>query len=83
MASPKNGFELTKDGTLKINLDGTERIAFDSTGVSLNGATPVAQQPNIADVTVTGTYASDDDAIETAINSIIAVLEAYGLTATS
>ena len=34
---------------------------------------------SIADVTVTGTYADDDDAIELAINSIIAVLLANGL----
>lgn len=36
----------------------------------------------ITDVTVTGTYATDDDAIETAINSILAVLRANNLIAT-
>lgn len=40
-------------------------------------------QANIADVTVTGVYADDDDAIETAINSIISVLEYHGLVKTS
>lgn len=33
----------------------------------------------IADISVTGTYATDDTPIETAINSILAVLRRYGL----
>ena len=41
------------------------------------------QQATIADLSVTGTYATDDTPIETAINSIIAVLDAHGLTADS
>lgn len=36
-------------------------------------------QASIADVTVTGVYADDDDALETAINSIIAALVYHGL----
>lgn len=36
-------------------------------------------QASIADVTVTGVYGDDDDALETAINSIIAVLLEYGM----
>ena len=84
MAVPKNGFYTPNNvDELRINFDGVEKIAFDTTGMSFNGAAPVAQQANIADITVTGVYADDDDAIQTAINSIIAVLEAYGLTATS
>ena len=84
MAVPKNGFYTPPGGgELRINFDGEERLSVDTTGLSFNGAAPVAQQAHIADVTVTGTYADDDDAIETAINSIIAVLEAYGFTATS
>lgn len=38
-------------------------------------------EANVADVTVTGTYADDDDAIETAINGILAILVAKGLMA--
>jgi hypothetical protein len=38
-----------------------------------------ARQAAIADVSVTGTYATDDTPIETAINSIIAALVAHGL----
>ncbi len=41
------------------------------------------QAAHIADVSVSGTYATDDTPIETAINAIIAVLEGAGLTATS
>ena len=43
---------------------------------------PAAQASAITDVTVTGVYADDDDAIETAINSILAVLRSNGLIAT-
>jgi hypothetical protein len=40
-------------------------------------------QPHIADVSVSGTYADDDDALAAAINSILAVLEYHGLVKTS
>lgn len=40
---------------------------------------PAAQAAAITDVTVTGVYADDDDAIETAINSILAILRSNGL----
>jgi len=84
MAVPKNGFYTPNNvDELRINFDGVEKVAYDATGIGFNGAAPVAQQAHIADITVTGTYGTDDDAIQTAINSIIAVLEAYGLTATS
>lgn len=42
-----------------------------------------AQQDSIANVTVTGTYATDDTPIETAINAIITALEAHGLIASN
>lgn len=42
-----------------------------------------AQQSSIANVTVTGTYATDDTPIETAINAIITALEAHGLIASN
>ena len=38
-----------------------------------------ARQAAITNVTVTGTYATDDTPIETAINAIITTLEAHGL----
>ena len=41
------------------------------------------QQASIADVTVTGTYATDDSNLETAINAIITALEAHGLIASN
>jgi hypothetical protein len=37
------------------------------------------RQAAITNVTVTGTYATDDSALETAINSLITALEAHGL----
>jgi hypothetical protein len=40
-------------------------------------------QANIADWATTGVYADDDNALATAVNSIIAVLEYHGLTKTS
>ena len=36
-------------------------------------------QSSIADISVTGTYATDDTPIETAVNAIIAVLLEYGM----
>jgi hypothetical protein len=38
-----------------------------------------ARQAAITAVSVTGTYATDDTPIETAINAIITALEAHGL----
>ena len=35
----------------------------------------------IADIEVSGTYATDDDAIEAAINGILAILRDYGMLA--
>lgn len=37
------------------------------------------RQASIANISVTGTYATDDTPIETAINAIITALEAHGL----
>lgn len=84
MSKPVSGFALQPGGSeLQIQFKGAERVAVNATGLAFHGAAPVAQSAHIADVTVTGTYGTDDDAIQTAINSIIAVLEAHGLTATS
>ena len=41
------------------------------------------RQASIANVTVTGTYATDDSNLETAINAIITALEAHGLIASN
>lgn len=38
-----------------------------------------ARQASIANISVTGTYATDDTPIETAVNAIITALEAHGL----
>ena len=42
-----------------------------------------SQADHIADVAVTGTYATDDTPIETAINAILAALEGVGIVADS
>jgi hypothetical protein len=39
------------------------------------------QQAAVADITVTGNYATDDTPIETAINGILATLRLHGLIA--
>ena len=39
------------------------------------------RQAAVADITVTGTYATDDTPIETAVNGILAALRAHGLIA--
>lgn len=39
------------------------------------------QQAAVVDLSVTGTYATDDTPIETAINGILATLRAHGLIA--
>lgn len=63
-----------------VDATATELDKLDGSGAVVASGT---QQSHITDVTVTGTYADDDDAIEAAINSIIAALEAFGITATS
>ena len=42
---------------------------------------PAAAATAIADIVVTGTYATDDDAIGGAVNGILAILRANGLLA--
>lgn len=49
-------------------------------GQPIGGVAPASA---ITDVTVTGTYATDDTPIETAINSILAALRAHGIVASS
>jgi len=62
------------DGSV-VGRDADEKIAF-------HGATPTDQPASIADISVTGTYADDDTPIETAVNSILAVLREKGIIAT-
>lgn len=80
--------QLRKEGRLnlkELRLDGT---AVSATAAEINklasaGATVPSgtQQAAIADIAVTGTYADDDAAIETAVNAIIAVLVEFGMIA--
>lgn len=46
-------------------------------------ATPAAPATAIADLDLTGTYGTDDDGIEAAVNGILAILRANGLLASS
>lgn len=56
----------------------------DSKLASKDGTAQIGEpQAAIADVAVTGTYTTDDTPIETAINSIIAVLVYHGLVKAS
>jgi predicted deacylase len=62
-----------------------QRMKIVCEELEVNGVvvTPAAQAEAIADITVTGTYATDDDAIEAAVNGILAVLRAHGMVASS
>jgi len=77
-----------------IDVSGTPsvKMTIDSTGVGFFAVSPVAQQANIADAKVdytTGDLDSEAEIISafnttnTKINSLIAILEAFGLSATS
>lgn len=59
------------------------KIACEELEVGGVAFAPAAQAEAISDVSVTGTYATDDDAIETAINAILTVLRSNGLIASS
>lgn len=63
--------------------DGTTLGQDASDLVGLHGATPSDQYAAVADISVTGTYATDDTPIETAINGILAALREKGIIASS
>lgn len=65
------------------NSDGAVLGQSATDKVGFHGATPSDQYAAIADVSVTGTYATDDTPIETAINSILAALREKGIIASS
>lgn len=62
-----------------------QNMTFKCEALEVNGVpfAPAAEASAIADISVTGTYATDDTPIETAINSILAVLRANGMIASS
>jgi len=66
----------------KGNDDGTTFGQSASDLISFHNATPTDQGAAIADISVTGTYATDDTPIETAVNSILAILREKGIIAT-
>jgi hypothetical protein len=51
--------------------------------IGMHGAAPSDQYAAIADISVTGTYATDDTPIETAVNGILAALREKGIIASS
>lgn len=59
-------------------------MRLDVRELKVNGVAfaPAAQATAIADLTVTGTYATDDDNIKAKIDGILAVLRANGFIAT-
>jgi hypothetical protein len=63
--------------------DGTRLGQDSSDKVGFHGAAPSDQYAAIADISVTGTYATDDTPIETAINGILAALREKGIIASS
>lgn len=68
----------TEQGGAVTVIGGELRIA---SGGQITAAGTQAEA--IADISVTGTYADDDDAIETAINAILAALRSAGIVASS
>lgn len=65
---------------------GTEGVCLGQDAndkVGLHGAAPSDQYAAIADISVTGTYATDDDAIQAAVNGILAALREKGIIAAS
>lgn len=74
----KNGFLRNSSGELVLWCNGTEVMAFDSDKVSFHAAAPAAQQAHVADAAATNM--GDESAH---INAHIAVLETFGLAATS
>jgi len=66
-------------GTNSENKD--SRFVVEELVVNGQEFAPAAQAGAIADVVVTGTYATDDDGIAAGINAILAVLRSNGLIA--
>lgn len=67
-----SGGVITVESGGAINVEAGGQIQDDGTQASA-----------ISDITVTGTYADDDDNIETAVNSILAALRGAGIIASS
>ena len=59
---------------------GGDELRVESGGTITEAGT---QASAISDISVTGTYATDDTPIETAINSILAALRGVGIIASS
>ncbi len=68
----QGGDELVVASGGEINIESGGKITADGTQASA-----------IDDITVTGTYADDDDNIEAAINGILAALRGVGIIASS
>lgn len=68
---------------LRINGAAVTATAAELNKIDGAGATVASgtQQASIADLAVTGTYATDDTPIETAVNAIIAALVEFGIIA--
>ncbi len=61
-----------------VTATAAELNKIDGAGAAVASGT---QQASIADLAVTGTYATDDTPIETAVNAIIAALVEFGIIA--
>jgi len=68
------GYEAPADG-VTVGKDANAKAGFHGSAAVRAGA--------ISDLAVTGTYGTDDDAIEAAINGILAVLRSHGLIAST
>lgn len=68
-------------GTNSENQD--MRLLVKELEVDGGSVSPPVEAEAIADLDLTGTYATDDDAIEAAVNGILAALRANGIIAAS
>lgn len=67
-------------GGAKLTIGASGELDVVSGGAITDDGT---QASAIADISVTGTYATDDTPIETAVNSILAALRGVGIIASS
>ena len=68
-------------GTDSTNQD--MRVVVQELEVNGVDVTPAAAATAITDLALTGTYSTDDDGIEAAINGILAILRSNGMLASS
>lgn len=78
IGDPNTGLFSTSADDVSVVAGGVDRLRLNGTGVGFFAATPVAQQANVSDPAGGATV---DAEARTAINSVLDILQAYGLMA--